>query len=205
MHPHDHHQNHDQHDHPFQADGHRGAGPRRGGPHPRGDFAGLGEFRDLGRGGGGRGRRRRRGGDVRAAALLLLAEQPRHGYDLIQEIKERSDGMWSPSPGSVYPVLQQLEDEGLVEFDRVDGRKTASLTETGRTYVEEHTDDLGTPWATAKAGSEGVHELGHALRSLMGAFRQVTSDGTPEQRRQAATLLEETRRGLYRILAGDQA
>ncbi len=203
MHPHHPHPEHD-HQHPFLADGHRGAGPRRGGPHPRGDFAGLGEFRDLGRS-GGRGRRRRRGGDVRAAALLLLAEQPRHGYDLIQEIKERSDGMWSPSPGSVYPVLQQLEDEGLVEFDRVDGRKTASLTDAGRTYVEEHTDELGTPWATAKAGSEGVHELGQALRSLMGAFRQVTSDGTPEQRRQAAALLEDTRRGLYRILAGDQA
>lgn len=203
MHPHHHDPDYD-HQHPFQADGHRGVGPRRGGPHPRGDFAGLGEFRDLGRG-SGRGRRRRRGGDVRAAALLLLAERPRHGYDLIQEIKERSDGMWSPSPGSVYPVLQQLEDEGLVEFDRVDGRKTASLTDTGRAYVEEHTDDLGTPWATAKAGSEGVHELGQAVRSLMGAFRQVTSDGTPEQRRQAAALLEETRRGLYRILAGDQA
>jgi len=163
-------------------------GPRRGGPHPRGG-----------------GRRRRRGGDVRAAALLLLAEQPRHGYDLIQEIKERSDGMWSPSPGSVYPVLQQLEDEGLVEFDRVDGRKTASLTDAGRTYVEEHADELGTPWAQAKAGSEGVHELSHALRSVMGAFKQVATDGTPEQRRQAAGLLDDTRRSLYRILAGDGA
>ena len=204
MHPHHQHPDHDHDTHPFRSDGHRGPGPRRSGPHPRGDFAGIGEFRDLGRG-SGRGRRRRRGGDVRAAALLLLAEQPRHGYDLIQEIKERSDGMWSPSPGSVYPVLQQLEDEGLVEFDRVDGRKTASLTETGRAYVEEHTDELGNPWATAKAGSEGVHELGHALKSLMGAFRQVTSDGTPDQRRQAAALLDETRRGLYRILAGDPA
>lgn len=203
MHPHPHDQLPDDH-HPFRADDHRGPSPRRGGPHPRGDFAGLGEFRDLGRG-SGRGRRRRRGGDVRAAALLLLAEQPRHGYDMIQEIKERSDGLWSPSPGSVYPVLQQLEDEGLVEFDRVDGRKTASLTQAGRTYVEEHIDDLGTPWAAAKAGSEGVHELGQAVRSLMGAFRQVTSDGTPDQRRQAAALLVETRRGLYRILAGDPA
>ncbi|WP_229051535.1 PadR family transcriptional regulator [Aeromicrobium sp. Leaf350] len=177
------------HDHdPFDRHDRRQRGPRRGGPHQRG------------------GRRRgRRGGDVRAAALLLLAEQPRHGYDLIQEIRERSNEMWTPSPGSVYPVLQQLEDEGLVEFERVDGRKTASLTAAGRTFVEDNADELGTPWATAQAGSEGVHELGHALRSLMGAFRQVTSDGTPEQRRQAAALLDDTRRQLYRVLAGDES
>jgi DNA-binding PadR family transcriptional regulator len=199
MNPHDNHPR-DIHERTFGERG-RDRGPRRGDPHPRGDVG----FGDVGRAGRGGGRRRRRGGDVRAAALLLLAEQPRHGYDLIQEIKERSDGMWSPSPGSVYPVLQQLEDEGLVEFDRVDGRKTASLTEAGRTYVEEHADELGTPWAQAKAGSEGVHELSHALRSVMGAFKQVATDGTPEQRRQAAALLADTRRSLYRILAGDGA
>ncbi len=193
MHPHDHH-----HESTFTFGPQHDRGPRRGGPHPRGDFPGFGE---RGRG----GRRRRRGGDVRAAALLLLAEQPRHGYDLIQEIRERSDEMWTPSPGSVYPVLQQLEDEGLVEFDRVDGRKTASLTEAGRTFVEENGDELGTPWAAAKAGSEGVHELSQSLRSIMGAFKQVTTDGTPEQRRQAAALLDDTRRSLYRILAGDDA
>ncbi|MFT4189414.1 MAG: PadR family transcriptional regulator, partial [Aeromicrobium sp.] len=150
-------------------------------------------------------RRGRRGGDVRAAALLLLAERPRHGYDLIQEIRERTQGVWSPSPGSVYPVLQQLEDEGLVEFDRVDGRKTGSLTEAGQAYVAEHAEELGTPWATAKADTEGVPELGQALRSLAGAYKQVARDGTPEQRQQAASLLDETRRRLYRVLAGDEA
>ncbi|MFT4234332.1 MAG: PadR family transcriptional regulator, partial [Microbacterium sp.] len=167
-------------------------------------FGGFGEFGGV-RPSRGRPRRGRRGGDVRAAALLLLAEQPRHGYELIQEIKDRSDGLWVPSPGSVYPVLQQLEDEGLVEFDRVDGRKTASLTETGQAYVTEHAEEFGTPWANAKAGAEGVHELGQALHSLSGAFRQIVHDGTPDQRKQAAALLDETRRSLYRILAGDDA
>ena len=88
----------------------------------------------AGRGERGRGRRGGRGGrgDVRAAILTLLAEQPMHGYQLIQQITERSGGVWTPSPGSVYPALSQLEDEGLVTFERVDGRKTASLTDAGR-------------------------------------------------------------------------
>src|SRR5262245_13544395 len=105
-------------------------------------------------GGGRRGRRgfdwgpfgrgpRVRKGDVRAAVLVLLAEQPRNGYQIIQEISERSGGLWKPSSGSVYPALQQLEDEGLVETESVDGKRSFKLTETGRTYVEEHKSELG--------------------------------------------------------------
>src|SRR5271168_4899269 len=90
---------------------------------PRGEFGGSG--RGFGFGGGpgrGRGRRARRG-DIRMAALLLLAEEPRNGYQIMQEVQERSGGVWSPSPGSVYPALQQLEDEGLIRTQEDDGRK----------------------------------------------------------------------------------
>lgn len=152
-----------------------------------------------------RGRRGRgRGGDVRAAALLLLEEQPRHGYDLIQEVGRRSEGAWTPSPGSIYPVLQQLEDEGLVEFERVDGRKTASLTDAGRAHVEEQREQLGTPWeAPADRGGDEMREYAASLKSFLAAWKQVAQDGSPAQREQATTILQQARKDLYRVLAED--
>src|SRR3954454_4068329 len=75
-------------------------------------------------------------GDVRAAVLALLAEQPMHGYQIIHEIEERSGGSWKPSPGSVYPTLQLLADEGLIRAEESNGRKTFSLTEEGRAEAE---------------------------------------------------------------------
>src|SRR2546423_13985590 len=88
-------------------------------------------------------RRRMRRGDVRAALLVLLDEEPRNGYGLMQEIEARSDGLWRPSPGSVYPALSQLEDEGLIPAQEEEGRKRFGLTDAGRTYVEEHREELG--------------------------------------------------------------
>jgi len=135
--------------------------------------------------------------------LLLLAEQPRHGYQLIQEIGERSGGSWTPSPGSIYPVLQQLEDEGLLEFERVDGRKTATLTDEGRAHVEEHRESLGAPWESADTAGDH-RQLRDSLHGLLGAWKQIAQVGTPEQRTAAATVLETARQDLYRVLAGDR-
>ena len=98
------------------------------GPGARGDF-GFGGF-PPGGGPRGRGRKARRG-DIRTAGLLLLAEEPRNGYQIMQEVEERSGGVWRPSPGSVYPALQQLEDEGLIRSQEADGRKLFALTEAG--------------------------------------------------------------------------
>src|SRR3954469_6544354 len=127
--------------------GSRGRGRRDPrGEFPFGGFGGRG-FGGLGFGGrgfGGRGKKRKRfrHADVRAAVLVLLDEDPMHGYQLIQEIEERSGGLWQPSPGSVYPVLQQLEDEGLVRIEQTEGRKVASLSEAGRIYVEDNRAEL---------------------------------------------------------------
>src|SRR3981081_2596924 len=99
------------------------------GPDPFGDFGGP--FGGFGRGPRGRGRKARRG-DIRTAALLLLGEEPRNGYQIMQEVEDRSEGLWRPSPGSVYPALAQLEDEGLVCSEEVDGRKGFALTDRGR-------------------------------------------------------------------------
>src|SRR6476646_7665749 len=98
-------------------------------------------------GGPGFGRRRRmRRGDVRAALLVLIAEEPRNGYGLMQEIEARSEGAWRPSPGSVYPALAQLEDEGLVRPEDEGSGKRFGLTDEGRAYVDEHREQLGEPW-----------------------------------------------------------
>src|SRR4051794_26808818 len=129
-----------------------------GGPGPRGGGGG---------GGGGRGRGRwgrARRGDVRAAMLVLLEESPQNGYQLIQEIERRSDGLWKPSPGSVYPALQQLEDEGLVRTIEQEGRRAYELTEQGRAHVAENREELGEPWEAVKGG---VDENVMDLRGLM--------------------------------------
>src|SRR5688500_10914030 len=129
-----------------------------------------------------RGRRTARG-DIRAAVLALVAEQPRHGYEIIQEIAERTGGAWRPSPGSVYPTLSQLEDEGLVRVEQADGRRIVHLTEEGTRYVEERREELDAVWASVgrDADDENTVELWEQLGQLHAAAAQVMSAGTPEQ------------------------
>lgn len=198
-----------------QGRGHRGHGPRGHGPGGPGGRWGAGPgwgggpgwAGGWGPGGPGAGRGRRHGGrgrprgDVRAAILLLLDEGPRHGYQIIQDIAERSNGAWTPSAGSVYPTLQALEDEGLVVVEPVAGRKTASLTEAGRAHVEAQRERLGTPWQSAADGDDDVHAMRESMVSLAEAVRQVARVGTTEQRAAATARLAETRTALYRILA----
>lgn len=158
-----------------------------------------------GRGGpfGRRGRRMQRG-DVRAAILVLLDEEPRNGYGLMQEIEQRSDGAWRPSPGSVYPALSQLEDEGLIRAETRDGRKLFALTDAGRRHVEEHREELGAPWEAASGGlGEHVVELRDLLWQVGTAAMQVVQAGDEQQVARAREVLTEARRSLYRILAGD--
>jgi DNA-binding PadR family transcriptional regulator len=155
-------------------------------------------------GGFGRGPRVRRG-DVRAAALALIAEQPRNGYQIIQEIGQRSGGLWQPSPGSVYPALQQLEDEGLIRAEQHDGQRLFHLTEQGGAYVEAHKEELAAPWnAVADSVSDGVVELRHLVGQVAQAAMQVAHTGSTTQVDQARRVLADTRRALYRILAEDE-
>ncbi len=132
---------------------------RHGGEHGRGAAYGMrGEFgggpRRRAAGPRGRGRRARRG-DIRTAALLLLAEEPRNGYQIMQEVQERSGGMWSPSPGSVYPALQQLEDEGLIRTEESEGRKLFAITDEGRALLAERGADRPAPWEQTGDGAGG--------------------------------------------------
>jgi len=174
----------------------------------RGGFGGPGFGGPGGRGPAphhrGRGGRRARRGDIRSAILLLLAEEPRNGYGLMQEIEERSGGVWRPSPGSVYPALSQLEDEGLVQATEHDGRKSFTLTDEGTAHVKANRERFGTPWETVGEGaSDELHELRHSAQALAIAAMQVAQTGTKDQLGEAKAILEEARRRHYRLLAGD--
>src|SRR3954470_14610470 len=154
--------------------------------------------RGHGRPGGRRGGARR--GDIRGAILLLLADQPMHGYQLMQEMAARTDGAWRPSPGAIYPALSLLEDEGYVTVTREGGRKLAALTDEGRAHLEEHHDRIGDPFAELRAaGDHGG--LRDALEGLAGAVRQVARTGTAAQRARVQQALVEARRSVYLVLA----
>src|SRR3954464_2981631 len=159
-------------------------GPFRGGPRGR-------------RAGGRPGRAGR--GDVRSALLLLLAEEPMHGYQLMQAVAERTGGAWKLSPGAVYPTIAQLEDEGLVRVSAEGGRKLVTLTEAGR----EHLATLGDvdPFA-AFAAEEGRPDLRALMGELMGAAHQLGRVGDAGQLTEAARVLADARRALYLIRAG---
>ena len=193
--------------------GHRMRMRMRGGPGPGPGAWGGGPFEFGMRGGpfgpprfGGRGPRVRRG-DVRAAILDLLAEgQPWNGYQIIQEIGARTQGVWRPSAGSVYPALQQLEDEALIRAEAAgeDRRRMYTLTEEGRAYVEEHADELKASWdAVTGSVNDTEVQLRHTIHQVMVAVSQVAQAGSAAQVQQAGKILADTRRALYRILATD--
>lgn len=151
--------------------------------------------------GGLRGPRARRG-DIRAAVLAVLSEQPMNGYQIIQEIAERSQGVWKPSPGSIYPTLQQLEDEGLVRAEAENGRRVFHLTDDGEAYVAAHPDEVSAPWeAMAAAPDDDEHDLRPLIGQAAAGLWQILATGSADQQARAREVLADTRRRLYGILA----
>jgi DNA-binding PadR family transcriptional regulator len=181
------------------------ARPRGGGRHGPwfGRGGGFGPFFG-GPGGFPPGPRARRG-DVRAAALLLLAEGPLNGYQIMQEIEKRSDGLWRPSPGSVYPALAQLEDEGLVRTEHAGDRRTYVLTDAGQKHVDDRRDDLGAPWEQMTgAVRDDVGALFGEMRRVGMAAAQISHLGNAGQIAKARAVLADARRALYALLAEDE-
>lgn len=182
----------------FDALGRRDEGLKRHGG-PRGGRGGHGGGR--GGGFGPRGSRRAGRGDVRLAILSLLAEDASNGYGLIKTITEKTGNAWNPSPGSVYPTLQQLVDEELISPSG-DGRRTQyELTDAGRQYVAEHEEEIARAWDAAPGRSEAeiaFHESVIRLKGVIHQFRHVATD---EQRAAATEKLDEARRALYLLLA----
>jgi len=188
--------NKSQHHHP-----HHGPHPRprfrADGPGPGADYLGF-------LGGPGFGPRtfggRARKGDVRNAILSLLSESPTNGYGLIKAIHAKSDGSWRPSPGSVYPTLQQLVDEGLIVPTSNGPRAEYELTDEGRAHVEHNAEQVAAAWTQSRSPWREQGDLLTAGRKLAGVVRQVAAEGTAQQRATAATKLDDLRRELYRML-----
>lgn len=197
--------------HRYGWDGHGWAGAPpwgnqqawRGGPPPW--LAGLFGMAEAGKAAKGAPKVRR--GDVRSAILDVLSGGPMNGYQVIQQIAERSNGLWKPSPGSVYPTIQQLEDEGLVEGTSPEGRRLLQLTDSGRAYVAERAEELAETWRPFDEAQEpvephgGTADLKPVIGQVMGAVWQVITTGTRQQQAEAAEILSETRRRLYTLLA----
>ena len=189
----------------------RGQDAGRDGPFGPGFGPGFG--RGFGPGGfgfgpGPRGRRRGghgprgRRGDVRAAILVLLAERPMHGYEMIQEIAERSQDLWRPSPGSVYPTLQLLVDEGLIVGSESEGsKKLFELTDTGKAAAEKVETP---PWDEIADGVDPAHlNLRAAVGQLFGAVAQSAHAASAEQQQRIIDIVNNARREIYTILGQD--
>jgi DNA-binding PadR family transcriptional regulator len=142
-------------------------------------------------------------GDMRAAILALLAEEPMHGYQIIQVVSERSGGNWTPSPGSVYPTLQQLEDEGLIEPAASEsGRRVYTLTEAGK--EAQTADTTPAPWEAVDESDNDLVELRNLAHQVLAATRQVAQAGTQAQVKGAQEVLRTARKGIYKLLADDE-
>lgn len=194
---------HDDLDPRLLLDGPRFDGPRFGrGPRGDGPPFGPGYGPPFGGRRGGRGGRGRVGrGQIRTALLALLEDEPMHGYEMIRQIDERSGGRWKPSPGAVYPTLQQMTDEGLVTVVEDGGKRVFSLTEEGREVVGGLSDEDREPWI-ADADGNPMWELKPLMKGLAMAAAAAMS-GTPDQVERAKAILNEARRSLYAILAED--
>ncbi len=144
-----------------------------------------------------------RRGDVRWALLAVLRDGPMHGYEIMRSLEDKSEGRWRPSPGSVYPTLQLLQDEGLLRAEERDGKRVYELTEEGRRQVDEHRERSGgtEPWDPRDGGDDSYARLGQTFMGVAGAMRQVMREGNPELVARAESILKDARKRIYELLA----
>jgi DNA-binding PadR family transcriptional regulator len=140
-----------------------------------------------------------RRGHIRTAILMSLREEPAHGYEVMRRLEEMSGGLWRPSPGSVYPHLQMLEDEGLVRSEEVNGSRTYTLTDTG----QEEAQKASPPWQGGGEGEDQIRSLRLAVGQLMSAAKQLSGAGEQSQVERGITIIQKARKELYQILAED--
>jgi DNA-binding PadR family transcriptional regulator len=149
------------------------------------------------------GRASVRRGDVRQAILAMLREQPRHGYDLMRELEQRTGGRWRPSAGSIYPTLQQLEDEGLIKGNEQEGRRVYTLTESGKKEAERSRPGSHA-WLAGHGPSDEPKDMRRTAMQLVAAAVQVRRVGSAAAQEEARRILVESRRRMYQLLAEDE-
>jgi DNA-binding PadR family transcriptional regulator len=196
------HERHHTHEHMHDHDSPRGGRGLRGPQGRDGDFrghgGGRGRFRgELGSWGGGRRMRR---GDIRKAILVALRDNPAHGYEVMRRLENMSGGLWRPSPGSVYPHLQMLEDEGMVQSTESDGTRTFTLTDSGRAEAVKEPQPT---WPSEGDPDDQVVTLRQAVSQLMGAAKQLSGAGETSQVERGVAVINKARKELYQILAED--
>jgi DNA-binding PadR family transcriptional regulator len=190
-HDHEHHEHHHQHQHEHHEHAFFGDMPG-----PRGRRGPRGRWGDFGGWGGGRRMRR---GHIRTAILISLREEPAHGYEVMRRLEEMSGGLWRPSPGSVYPHLQMLEDEGLVRSTEVNGSRTYTLTDSGQEEARKAT----LPWQSGGQGDDQIRTLRMAVGQLMSAAKQLSGAGEASQVERGVAIINKARKELYQLLAED--
>jgi DNA-binding PadR family transcriptional regulator len=158
---------------------------------------GLGGWHGIGRRQGGRMRR----GGTQVAILALLAEQPMHGYQIIQELATRSGGAWTPGAGSVYPALEQMEAQGLISGDQQADKRVYSITDKGREVAQRSHAHGRAPWDEAADASGPRVTLGQSIFALMAAVQQVSKTGSDEQVDRTVALVDQARKAIYQILS----
>lgn len=184
-------------------------GPHRRRRHHDG-FPGFGDHGPRGRGRGGHGgpggpRGRARRGHIRLALISLLAESADNGYGLMKRIEERTGGLWKASPGSVYPTLAQLVDEGLITEEKGDeGRGQFAITPQGTAYLEQHAEHVASVWEDTDEHQQEFQALIEASRNLMGTLKEVGRAGTAQQRDKATEMVNRMRTELYRLLSEEK-
>jgi DNA-binding PadR family transcriptional regulator len=197
-----------EHHQPDQSQGHE---PEHDRCDPADDWRGARDRGEMnfgmgrGRGAGfgpGRGGPRARRGDIRLALLTALGDGPAHGYELIQRLEERSGGRWKPSPGSVYPTLQMLEDADLVRSSQRDDKRVYEITEAGQTELAKRVEETGGPaWFTDSEGAGGHHAFRHSIGQLVMAAKQVGMAGNSATLASATEIINDARRKLYQLLS----
>jgi len=189
--------NRDDHDQDFDMDSHR---------HKRKHFAGKmrgrGPFgHDFGEG----GRKRQRRGDIKFTLLELIKEQPRHGYELIKVLEERYGGFYRPSPGTIYPTLQLLEDEGSLISETIEGKRIYKITPAGETLLAQHQQEFGDERASMRGSGPNWDqrtELRQSAMALLETLMQAGRYGSPEQVKAVQELLNKANQDAHQILAG---
>jgi DNA-binding PadR family transcriptional regulator len=140
-----------------------------------------------------------RRGAIRTAILVSLKDEPAHGYEVMRRLEEMSGGLWRPSPGSVYPHLQMLEDEGLVQSSETEGSRTYTLTETGRAEAEK----AAPQWQAAGEADDKIRSLRMAVGQMASAAKQLAGAGEGAQIERGIAVIQKARKELYQILAED--
>lgn len=183
---------------------HRGCGPRGGGWR-RGPLEARWQFGERGEGRGSGRRRMFDGDELRLILLALIAEQPRHGYDLIREIEARTGGGYAPSPGVVYPTLTLLDEMALIEAAQEEGaRKRFAATEAGRAWLAERREAADA--VLARLAEIGAHRersdrpsIRRAMTGLHMALREALGDGDAERAQAIAAILDEATQRIERL------